>query len=182
MRSRRFTEIMVFVCVVAVFGAMVAVYFIGRGHGIPKPPSTSGSEETTYVEPPALELLSVSERGEWMLVETTYGFFRYPTAFSDFLAPEVIDQGTSARLQFIAQIAEQSLVVYTIHYNEVTGNRCGTLKLSADTKEIPVYVSFSEANDAIPADWLDTFYAVQETFNDVLSSMAEDSRFVREEQ
>ncbi len=136
---------------------------------------------TTSAEPiPALVLLSVKEQGEWVMVETSYGAFRYPTAFADILAPEVVCYDNVAQIQFIAQIAEQSLVAYTLHYRAATGIRCGTLRLPNTTEEIAVSVEFAEV-DHIPADWQDTFYAVQETFNDVVSSMAEDSRFVREE-
>ncbi len=177
MESRYLVKILAVACAVAVMCAAVAVYFLVSDRTLPTPPSTT--EPTVQLKkPPTLQLLSIEERGEWMLVETTYGFFRYPIAFADLLAPEVIDQGSSARVQFVAQMAEESLVIYTLHYNEAVGKHCGTLQLSPDTEKVPVYVEFAEESDAIPSDWIDTFYALQETFNDVLLSMAEDSRFV----
>lgn len=126
---------------------------------------------------PALQLLSVETAEEWVEVKTTYGDFHYPAAFADILAVEAATIDGVARLDFIAQLAEQSVVIYTIYYDKASGNRCGTLKLSDTTDEMMVYVTFAVDLDAIPSDWHETFYAVQETFNDVLLSMAEDTRF-----
>jgi len=171
MRNKRLLNILVIACVLSVLGTVIALCVNRRERPSPAP-------SAEQVVP--LKLLSIAEHGEWMVAETNYGSFRYPAAFADILAPEVIAHATSSELQFIAQIADQSLVAYSIRYNERIGDRCGTLRLSDAVEDIPVYVEFAEPT-GIPDDWLDTFYAVQETFNDVLDSMAQDSRFTREE-
>lgn len=178
MRNKRLLKALVLAVVLAVLGVAVTLCVIYRNGNDSAPPA---EQSEVHTKPPSLKLLSIAERGEWMVVETSYGFFRYPTAFADILAPEVIDQGTSSQLQFIAQIADRSLVLYSMHYNEERGARCGTLRLSDTVADMPVYVEFAEPPQGVSDDWLNTFYAVQETFNDVLDSMAEDSRFTREE-
>lgn len=179
MRIKYLFGILACVCVLAVCATIVTVVLVGRD-------GTAPDGDTTTTEPtgsflPTLEMVSVAERGEWVEVETTFGSFRYPAAFADFFGVEAVDQGESARLQFDAQLAGKNVTVYTIHYNKAVGLRCGTLKLSDTAAEIAVYAEFAEKTDDIPADWLKTFYAVQETFNDVLLSMAEDGRFTMRE-
>lgn len=127
------------------------------------------------------EILSITENDEWVEAKTTLGAFRYPTALADVLRVEAVSQGDTAALRFVARLAERDITVYTIHYNKAAGIRCGTFKPSDTAEELAVYADLAEAPDDVDADWTATFYAAQETFNDVLSSMAEDSRFTRQE-
>ena len=126
---------------------------------------------------PELEILNTTDTKDGVVVETTYGTFRYPYAFSDIVSVNAVNGEESAQLQVSVIMEDSSFVVYTIHYNEEIGSVCGKLKLDGYEDEIDVSVEFEEASDAVPEDWLTTVYAVQETFNDVINSMSEDSRF-----
>jgi len=71
---------------------------------------------------------------------------------------------------------EVRVPVFSINYNFDEGFRCGTLKLE-DAEEIPVTVVFDEFPPDMAEEWQTAFFAAQETFNDVLFSMAENSNF-----
>ena len=77
---------------------------------------------------------------------------------------------------------EGNLYDVTIRYNEDgEGIALGTLKLSDQAATMPVSVSFGDAPNGLAGNELATFIAAQETFNDVLTSMMEDSRFTMAE-
>lgn len=126
---------------------------------------------------PELQILSAEDSGNVVAVETTYGLFSYPLAFSDLIAINAVNNEESAQLQINAKIDETECVVYTIHYNEEIGMKCGSLKLDNYADVIDVYIEFTDDTNDISEEWVTTFYAVQETFNDVINSMAKDNRF-----
>ncbi len=186
MRIKYVFGIVVCICVIAVCATVITVVSVGRDR--PKPAQSDGDTTTavttadrTNTSLPVPEVLSATENGEWVEIETTVGAFHYPTALADILRVEAVSHGDAAALQFVARLDERDVTVYTIHYNKAVGIRCGTWKMSDTAEEIAVYADLTETTDGISADWLGTFYAAQETFNDVLSSMAEDSRFTRQE-
>ncbi len=121
-----------------------------------------------------LSIMSLTEEGEWMALETTYGVFRYPFAFSDVIEVEAFNEGGASQLRFYTKIEGRKIKNYTVHYNDNEGTACGILKMK---EEIPVSVVFESYPESLPGDWLSTFNAVQETFNDILKSMMEDKNF-----
>ena len=128
---------------------------------------------------PNFEILSEVEDDVWVNVETTYGAFRYPAAFSDIMKISASTNENGAQMQVLLSTGKEDLVAYTLYYNEEndTAITCGKLKLNEEMNEMNVSVVFEGAPESLSADWLTTFYAVQETFNDVIFSLAEDSRF-----
>ena len=186
MRIKYAFGILVCICVLAMCATVITVTSVGRReNNAPDGGAAATTVVTTTVTAqtadglPVLEILSAKEDGEWVTVDSTFGSFRYPTAFSDVLRVEAVEQGESASLRFVARIAAKDVTVYTLHYGKATGIRCGTLRLSNTAEEIAVYADLAEKPAGVPDDWASTFYAAQETFNDVLSSMTEDSRFTR---
>ncbi len=121
-----------------------------------------------------LSILSTTESDEWVTVETSFLTIRYPFAFSDVIEVDVYNDGLVSQLRFYANIDEKKILDYVIYFNSNEGMPCGTLKRE---KEIPVSVEFITAPDDLSEDWLNTFYAVQETFNDVLLSMEGNEKF-----
>jgi len=130
---------------------------------------------------PELKIEATSESGSWIVVETTYGEVRYPYAFSELISVNATSSKDSAHLQFVAEINGEDVVVYTIYYNEEIGSRLGEFDLGGEVGRVSVSVVFETASDLIPEEWLSTFYATQETFNDVLTSIGEDIRFTEAE-
>lgn len=121
-----------------------------------------------------LSIMSTTESGEWVTVKTSYMTIRYPFAFSDIIEVEAYNEEFASQLRFYVYISGKKTLNYVIHFNSDEGLPCGTLKLQND---IPVSVEFKKASDRLSEDWLSTFYAVQETFNDVLKSMEENEKF-----
>ncbi|MBE6768068.1 MAG: hypothetical protein E7549_04060 [Ruminococcaceae bacterium] len=180
MRLKYVLAIVACISVIAVCATVITVTLVNRGAVTPD----EGTVTTTTTEaqgPPALEILSATEAGEWVAVATTFGRFRYPVAMADLLRAEAVSEGTTAALRFVARLDGRDVTIYTIHYNKAVGIPCGTLVLSDTADEIAVYADLAEKPDDLSEEWVGTFYAAQETFNDVLSSMAEDSRFTRRE-
>ena len=131
-----------------------------------------------------LKVLSSIEDDKWIIVDTTYCKFRYPQAYSDVLTVEPANEGNSPRLRFVMQMPDSSAVCYTLIFNDPDskdGIICGTLKTADGSDEMAVSVVFEELPAGLAEEWEATFYAVQETFNDVLGSMGEYGDFTAAE-
>ncbi len=139
-----------------------------------KETQTEATVVTNQPSKAALSIMSITEDGDWIVVETTYGVLRYPFAFSDVIEVEAFNEGETSQLRFYTKIEGQKIKNYTIHYNDNEGTAFGTLKKE---KKIPLSVVFEEPPAELQEDWKTTFYAVQETFNDVLKSMEENEKF-----
>ena len=163
--------LMLLVCVVlVVLSATITTFVTSQSSKSENAFEKVGQEDTK------LQILSSVENNEWIVVETTYGKFCYPRAFMDVMAVETAVVSGEECLKFMSEIDGISTVVYTIYYDSNEGVLCGHQVLPND-EEVNVSVVFEDAPAKISDDWKTTFYAVQETFNDVIVSMAEDSRF-----
>ena len=171
--------VVIFVSLAVIFGGLIWIYFLKNARTeFPSDPNNSVESETVgdnnHVE---YRIESTNEEGEWVVVKTTYGSFKYPFAFSDLIVIEAADLERSAQLRFFMKMDDNNVPIYTIHYNSGEGSLCGTLKLSDGAESIPVTVVLADKPEDLSEDWRLTFYATQETFNDVLFSMAEDKNF-----
>ncbi len=158
--------------IIAVIMTVAGIAFgfaLGRG-SVPDDVSFSSQNEEGR-----LSIISTTESGDWVTVKTSFISLRYPFAFSDIIAVEAYNEGLASQLRFYANIDGKKTLNYVIYFNSNEGIPCGTLKLQG---EIPVSVEFEKAPKKLSEDWLNTFYAVQETFNDVLKSMENNKSFV----
>ena len=163
--------LMLLVCVVLVVLSVTITVFVTS-----KISTTENVPEKIVQEDTKLQILSTVEEDESIVVETTYGKFGYPKAFMDVMAVETAVVSGDECLKFISYLDGIPADVYTIYFDSNNGSICGHQVLPGD-KKVNVSVVFADAPDQISDDWKTTFYAVQETFNDVIVSMAEDSRF-----
>lgn len=138
--------------------------------------NNSGFEESSTALP-ELKVLSTDESGDKVDVETTYVKLSFPYAFSDIISVKAVSEDKSASLQFISNIEGEAVTIYSIHFNSDEGIPCGALSLPEYDAEISVSVVFADIPETISEDWVSTFQATQETFNDVITSMSEDDRF-----
>ena len=164
--------LMLLVCIVLVIVSVAITAFVTSRSGT----TENVSEKKIVQEDTKLQIISTVENNEWIVVETTYGRFCYPRAFMDVIAVETAVVSGDECLKFMSEIDGISTAVYTIYYDSNEGVLCGHQVLPNDEK-VNVSVVFEDAPDQISDDWKTTFYAVQETFNDVIVSMSEDSRF-----
>ncbi len=161
-------------CVMTLTGIAVG-FSMGRS-AEPEAPYTSigFQNENDQNENNGLSVMSVTESGEWMIVKTSYITLRYPFAFSDIIDVEAYNDESVSQLRFYSNLDGKKILNYVIYFNSDEGIPCGTIKLNG---EIPVSVELKDVPRKLSKDWASTYYAVQETFNDVLKSMKENSNF-----
>lgn len=121
-------------------------------------------------------IYTVEEQDDVMCVTTSYGAFSYPYAFSDLLAIEAVNQDSCVGLTFSVFLEGRSEQVYTLWINSNQGMRAGTL--NREDKAYRVSMEIYDAREGMNEMYTSTFYAVQETLNDVLQSMAAGGDFV----
>lgn len=121
-----------------------------------------------------LIIQSTAEQENSIVVSTTYGTVKYPFAFSDLLVVEAVTFADYAVLEFHAMIDDAEVKLFALFFNGTDGMPIGTLQVDGDT-----YVVTSQLYEAenISDDNMVTFYAAQETFNDVLSSLSENKGY-----
>lgn len=120
--------------------------------------------------------VGVMERqGETVVVETSYGAVKFPYAFSDLISVEALNQEKQTALIFTARIGGQPEKIYTIWFNGSEGAAAGTMDLNDGETPVQVTLVFHEPN--VTGEDLTTFYATQETVNDVLASLQEGGSF-----
>ena len=147
---------------------VVVVWFLSRD----KAPDSSAPAEVQE-----LVVESVTPQGSDVVVATTYGTVKYPYAFSDIMSVEAKNFGSYAALEFSAKIGEKSYKLYDLLFNSEEGSPLGTLEYNGETYTVTAQfhgVSNIDDNHAV------TFYAAQETLNDVASSLAENENFTAE--
>lgn len=121
-----------------------------------------------------LVIQSTTEQEDTVIVSTTYGTLRYPFAFSDIMVVEAKTFEDYAMLEFRAVIDDAEFMLYALYFNGKEGIPVGTLQVDGN-----IYVITSQlyTEENISDDDMVTFYAAQETCNDVLSSLAENQGF-----
>ena len=68
--------------------------------------------------------------------------------------------------------------MYTVHYNDDgEGIPLGTLQFTDASVVMQISISIADAPKDLTDNAMRTFYAAQETVNDVIVSLCEDSRF-----
>ena len=159
-------------CVVGVVALIVAAcVFLGK------------DEEPAVYNPqrgPLKELTvgSTERQGEMMVVDTSYGNVKFPYAFSDLIGVEALNQGNQTALTFTARIDGQNEELYTIWFNGSKGMTAGSMDLQDGETPITVTLVIYNPGRNLSGDDLTTFYATQETVNDVLSSLEETGNFI----
>ena len=123
---------------------------------------------------------SSTERGEVVTVETTYGTVKYPYAFSDLIIVEAETFENHAALTFKAELDGEQYNLYTLLFNGEEEDSMPLGELLVDGETYVVTALFHDVT-GLSDDNMVTFYAVQETFNDVVNSLSENSGFTAED-
>ena len=142
------------------------------------PDSTEGTvaaqTEETLSQMKELLVEKVTEQEDAVLVSTTYVAVKYPYAFSDIVSVETETFEDYAVLEFGAIIGDATHKAYSLIFNGEEGMPVGTLQHDGETYVITV--QFHDA-DGVGEENMATFYAAQETFNDVVNSLSENKGF-----
>lgn len=122
-----------------------------------------------------LVIESVEEQGDQMVVSTSYCQVKYPYAFSDLIQVEAVNEEKGAALVFFSVIEGVRTDLYTISFGGTADIQLGTLKVGADT--VAVRAQICKADEKLDQELQYVFVAAQETFNDVVASLSENSSF-----
>ena len=180
--------IVLLTCVVAVLLG-VLIWLLATRDSVPTPDSTEGttvpthsaetSQPTEPTEPEEaipLEIVSVVEQGDRVVVTTTYGVVQYPFAFSDLIRVEAENNDSRSTLAFSLVMGETAYPVYALHFGGSEGMVLGTVTLENGTS-VGVYGEFAQFPESLPEADTVTYNAVQETFNDIVASLGENENF-----
>ena len=159
---------------IAVLMAMMLILLAGcGGKDVPAEttPETEATEaavapETTKTteEPakPQLAVDSIEEQGDMMVVNTPFFQLKYPFAFADLIQVEAVDNGEVAELHFSAKLDLSDYRLFSISFG-------GT----GDFLPVEVYATLYRIDESLSSDFVNTFNAAQECFNDVMMSLME---------
>lgn len=158
-------------CVIGVVALIIAAcFFLGED----EKPVVYDPERGPLKE---LTISSPARQGETMVVDTSYGEVKFPYAFSDLIGVEALNQGNQTGLTFTCRIGGRTEELYTIWFNGSEGATAGSMDLQDGEAPVTVTLMFYNPSLDVTGDDLTTFYATQETVNDVLSSLEEGGHF-----
>ena len=167
--------------------AMMAIAIIIMGIKVAKLSKQSASVEKSETEnheqqlepttQPELIVNSMQEQGDTVVVETSYVNVKYSAEFADVINVSVVKKNNCFGLAFVFESDDVRAPLYTIMFNADEGNVVGTLKLNNQTNNVNVSAILYEPMD-LNEVYQTTFYAAQETFNDVIVSLEENENYV----
>lgn len=124
-----------------------------------------------------LKVNSLTRKGETMVVDTSYGEVEYPYAFSDLIQVESLNQDNQTALAFSARINNEDKALYTVWFNGSEGQTVGAFDLQDGEKPVLITVVFYQPGAELVGDDRTTYYATQETVNDVLTALQRNQNF-----
>lgn len=167
------------ICAVLIVTLILLIFMLSSMNNNHRPGKPSADNTTTVPSQDAVqvqELLveDVKEQDDFVVVDTSYCVIKYPYAFSDLIhvASQTFDN--YSQLDFSAVVGSEERVLYTLLFNKDEGIPVGTLTVNG--AEYRVAAVIYELDD-VSEDHRVTFYAAQETFNDVMVSLAENPGF-----
>lgn len=143
-------------------------------------PETVQAQTTAATETHATQDLvieSTEEQGDMVVVTTSFGQVKYPFAFADLIQVRAVNEGTVASLEFTALIAQEEYPLFAVRFGGSEGIPLGTLEIPGEAEPRAVCAEFYSVDESALGDHAGTFFAAQETFNDVVASLYEIQAF-----
>lgn len=131
----------------------------------------------TQPEPtcPPLAVTDTQEQEDWVVVTTSYCTLKFPFAFSDML--QVTAAAEEESLYFTAKLGDTEQTVFVIRFGGEGTVELGQLRLPVTEATVSVRADLLPLPEDLPQEHHGSYYAVQEVFNDVIASMAENENF-----
>lgn len=131
-----------------------------------------------FGDPKSLRVKKQKENPDGQVVEitTSYCVVKYPIAFQDQIRVDAENQEDRAELKFSVLLNNAEYPLYSLIFGGNEGIPVGTLTRK-DGTVVSVAILFCQADESLDMESLQSFYAVQETLNDVLQSLAENKQF-----
>ena len=159
-------------CVIGAAALVIAACLLFGGSPEQQEPDTSGRKSL-----PELTVGEMVRREQSMVIKTSYMDVAFPYAFSDLIYATAVNEERAAALEFRVKTSTMDEKLFTIWFNAASGEPVGTFDPKDGGKKVPVTVVFYNEPAGLSDDDSGTFKATQETFNDVLASMRENSAF-----
>jgi hypothetical protein len=173
-KKTRLALILLCCVLAAVLVALVCVVIGMDNKEKPEDRETSSAVAST-VPVKKLVVEQMDEQGDMVILTTNYGVIKYPYAFSDLIHIETETFDYHAQMDFSAQINGKVVRLYTLLFNSGEGIPVGTLQV--DGVDYSVTALLHEIDDSVSDENRITFFAAQETFNEVVTSLGENEGF-----
>lgn len=137
-------------------------------------------ETTVATEAPEkvqLAVDSIEEQGDMMIVNTPFCVLKYPFAFADLIQVEAMNSADTAELVFSAKLDLSSYRLFSIVFGGSGDILLGSMMLPDGEAPVEVYATLYQIDETLSADFVNTFNAAQECFNDVMVSLMENEGF-----
>ncbi len=142
-----------------------------------QPVQVTQAAETVLPEAPVLAVESITEQGDVVVVKTSYCEVKYPFAFADLIRVQAEEE----KLDFVLELSGEAYPLFAICFGEGEGIPLGTLAVDGKAEPMAVWAQIGTPNEAALGDSVSTYYAAQESFNDVLASLMENEGFTSEQ-
>ena len=160
-------DILILLAVTAVLVVTVVVTLTGFD------PSQEEIAEKLAVVPDDSVIMSTHEKDDRVIVSTVYGNLNYPFAYSDLLQiVPVTDEGGVA-LEFYGKLEHGNYLLYTLWLGKEQGKPVGTV-FHRNGDAVNVYLEMAKKPWRTKHSDENSFYAAQETVNDILRSFIPD--------
>lgn len=149
---------------------------------VPKTTAPAVVVETTApteaLEKVQLAVDSIEEQGDLMIVNTPFCTLKYPFAFADLIQVEALNSGDAQELVFSAKLDLSAYRLFSIAFGGSGDILLGTMMLPYGEAPVEVYATLYQIDETLSADFVNTFNAAQECFNDVMVSLMENEGFM----
>lgn len=134
---------------------------------------TETTAATQAPEKPQLTIDSIVEQGDMMVVTTSFCVVKYPFAFADLIQVEAVNNGETGELVFSAKLDLSEYRLFSISFGGSGDIPLGTMVLPGREEPAEVCATLYQIDESLSADFVNTFNAAQECFNDVMFSLME---------
>lgn len=134
-------------------------------------PAGTTVETTEAPRENLLVLYGTEIREDAVVVTTSLVTLKLPFAFGDLIAVEEQSTLDWGKLAFSLRSGDTQWPLYTLFFGEGEGYYLGTLTTEAG--EVEVYGALHSISEELAESQTASFYAAQETFNDVVDSLEE---------
>lgn len=149
-------------------------------------PSAEEQETIVQTEPEAepeaaqkVELVveSTEEKEDSIIVTTSFCQLRYPFAFADLIQIKEQNDASVSSLEFSVLIKNEMYPIFAVRFGEGEGIPLGSILVPGETEDRPVYAELYVPDEVALGENANTYYAAQETFNDIVEALSENPNF-----
>ena len=135
--------------------------------------TTAATAATEAEKLPLLTIKSIEEQGDMRVVNLDTFRLKYPFAFADLIQVEAVENGDAEELIFSARLDLSDYRLFTLSFGGTGDILLGTMAFPGEDAPVQVYATLYHIDETLSSDFVNTFNAAQECFNDVMQSLME---------